>query len=159
MKAKTRQRLLRCATALSLALLVATLVLWKRSYHADEALELKRQATAGRTWRGVAIDFGSTDGTAGIAYHQAQIPMFPENMPPSVNWSFGVKQYTLDEPHAPGWSWWSAGGTWRWWGNFFIHYDRRGNKTGVVEDFAMCRTGCWLYHWRAFRFCSSDVVD
>lgn len=137
MKTKTRHRLLRCATALSLALLVVSLVLWKRSYHAAEMLELKRQATAGRTWRGVAFDLGSTDGTAGIAYHQAQIPLFPNNKPRTVNWSFGVKQNPFDALHSPRWSWWSDRGTWRWWGNFFIHYDRRGKQGDAVDDFAI----------------------
>ena len=136
MKAKTRHRLFRCATALSLALLLAALALWKRSYHADEALELKRQATAGRIWRGIAIDFGSTDGTAGIAYHQGQLPLFPNNDPPSVNWWFGVNQKPFDALHSPHWSWWSNSGTWRWWGNFFIHYVRWGKSGNYVEDLA-----------------------
>jgi hypothetical protein len=90
----------------------------------------------------MAIDFGSTDGTTGIAYHDAQIPLFPNNDLPSVKWWFGVKHEDVSALRQPQWSTWSYGGTWRWWGSFFIHYGRRGKKGDAVEDLAV-----GIPHW------------
>jgi len=111
--------------------------LWVRSYHGDDLLELKRATTAGRTWKGYAVDVGSSDGIAGIAYHSAQIPLFPNNDAPTVHWTLKATHERLDPFRPPRWSSWSSGGVWHWSGNFFVHRYQFQRFNEGYRDFAI----------------------